>query len=87
VSIFLFFSLQQGRGNGGFCTLLLQEIHNLNHVFYVSQKRIGMYKTLTKDTAMKHLVRPEDVTKAVHTHSDHSDIRNAKLEFHFQNLS
>jgi len=36
---------------------------------------------------MKHPARSEDVMKAGHTHSDHSDNRNAKPEFHFQNLS
>jgi hypothetical protein len=35
---------------------------------------------------MKHLVCSEDVMKAVHTHSDHSDIRNAKLEFRIKKL-
>ena len=63
------------------------EIHGLNPVFYVLQQRIGIYITLIKDTAMKRLVCSEEVTKAGHTHSDHSDIRNAKLEFHIQNLS
>ena len=36
---------------------------------------------------MRLPVCSEDVMKAGHTHSDHSDIRNANLEFHIQNLS
>jgi hypothetical protein len=36
---------------------------------------------------MKDLVCSEDVMKALLTHPDHSDIRNAKFQFHIQNLS
>jgi hypothetical protein len=36
---------------------------------------------------MKNFVCSEEVMKTSHTHADHSDIRNVKLEFHIPNLS